>query len=121
MAKHVKDNKLDLDLFWSTLFSLLLPIWPSRTTLPGHPDIALGDCWRLPSLAASLDPKNRSLGDDFVPFHKLTQWLCYSLVEAIESETGWKITSTSGGQTGLPEVRRCHGPLLRCSTATAAC
>jgi len=44
-----------------------------------------------------------------VPFHKLTQWLCYSLVEAIESEGGWKV-DRGRGQTGLPEYR--NGGLL---------
>lgn len=38
-----------------------------------------------------------------MPFHKLTQWLCYSLVDAIESEAGWKVDKGLG-QTGLPEV-----------------
>jgi hypothetical protein len=38
-----------------------------------------------------------------VPFHKLTQWLCYSLLEPIESVAGWKV-ERGDGQTGLPEV-----------------
>lgn len=100
----VKDS-LRLSDFWSTLFDLVLPIWPSRVTLPSHPTYPLGDVWPCKSLSKSLDQagKERKEGDDFVPFHKLTQWLCYSLVDAIESETGWKVDKGLG-QTGLPEV-----------------
>jgi len=92
---------LPLTILWSTLFDLLLPIWPSRTTLPSHPDFALGDVWPCPSLARSL--KERKEGEDLVPFHKLSQWLCYSLVEPIESQARWKV-ERGRGQTGLPEV-----------------
>lgn len=53
-----------------------------------------------------------------MPFHKLTQWLCYSLVEAIESTAGWTVATGVNGlnggkepsQTGLPEYR--NGGLL---------
>ena len=105
---------LPLTTLWPTLFDLLQPIWPSRTTLPSHPSFPLGDVWPCPSLARSLREKKE--GDDLVPFHKLTQWLCYSLVEAIESESGWKV-ERGKGQTGLPEVSQfasnklCSGEL----------
>jgi hypothetical protein len=97
---------LPLTLFWSTLFSVLLPIWPSRITLPSHPTFPLGDVWPCPSLSRALSKQGqeREEGDDLVPFHKLTQWLCYSLVEAIEGVAGWKVEK-GRGQTGLPEVR----------------
>ncbi|WVR03814.1 hypothetical protein IAU60_000810 [Kwoniella sp. DSM 27419] len=108
-SSRIQDATLPLKDFWSTLFDLLLPIWPSRTTLPSHPSEPLGDVWPCPSLAKSLDPSKREEGDDMVPFHKLTQWLCYSLVEAIESQAGWKVDG-GRGQTGLPEYR--NGGLL---------
>ena len=92
---------LPLTTLWTTLFELLLPIWPSRTTLPTFPSYTLGDVWPCQSLARSLKKKNE--GDDLVPFHKLTQWLCYSLVEGIESEAAWRV-DRGKGQTGLPEV-----------------
>lgn len=99
------DAPLPLNKLWSTLFTLLKPIWPTRTTLPSAPTEPLGDVWRCPSLGRSLDAagKERTEGDDFVPFHKLSQWLCYSLVDAIESAGGWKV-DRGQGQTGLPEV-----------------
>ncbi|WWC60301.1 uncharacterized protein I303_102870 [Kwoniella dejecticola CBS 10117] len=109
-SNRITDTTLPLSAFWTTLFELLLPIWPSRTTLPSHPTEALGDVWPCPSLSRSLDEAGvkRTEGDDYVVFHKLTQWLCYSLVEAIESQTEWKVQGK--GQTGLPEYR--NGGLL---------
>jgi hypothetical protein len=104
LQPQLQDKTLPLALLWSTLFDLLLPIWPSRTTLPSHPTYALGDAWPCPSLVKHL--KSRTEGDDLVPFHKLTQWLCYSLVEGIEAEAGWKVDRVRG-QTGLPEVSSC--------------
>ncbi|KAK8861574.1 hypothetical protein IAR55_002396 [Kwoniella newhampshirensis] len=108
---QITASTLPLSHFWSTLFDLLLPIWPARTSLTSHPDQLLGDAWPCAALAKSLDAagSGRVEGDDFVPFHKLTQWLCYSLVEAIESEAGWKV-ERGRGQTGLPEYR--NGGLL---------
>ncbi|WRT65696.1 uncharacterized protein IL334_002642 [Kwoniella shivajii] len=110
-STKISNSTLPLSDFWSTLFSLLLPIWPSRTTLPSYPKEPLGDVWPCVSLSKSLDESHekRVQGDDFVVFHKLTQWLCYSLVEAIESQAGWKV-DRGKGQTGLPEYR--NGGLL---------
>src|SRR5690349_16384177 len=49
-----------------TLLRLFGPIWPGRISLAGVP---LGDCGRHPAVP----------GDGLVPFHKLSQWLTYSL------------------------------------------
>ena len=67
------------------------PIWPGRIALHGVP---LGDVWRHPRAAA----------DGLVPFHKLSQWLAYSLVEVFE-EAGIPVTRLDA-LTGLPEYRR---------------
>ena len=69
-------------------------IWPGRVTL-GH--INLGDVWPHPALA------NREPGDNLVPFHKLSQWLTYSLIEPL---TAASITVTQlNALTGLAEYR----------------
>jgi hypothetical protein len=73
-----------------TLLRALGPIWPGRLSLCGVP---LGDCGRHP--AAS--------GDGIVPFHKLSQWLVYSLIEPL-AEAGFRITGIDG-LTGLAEYR----------------
>ena len=70
------------------------PIWPSRIVLDGRP---LGDVWRHPAAPGGL-----------VPFHKLSQWLAYSLIEVFE-DAGVSVTGI-GDLTGLPEYR--NGGLL---------
>jgi hypothetical protein len=69
-------------------------IWPSRFSLGGVP---LGDCWRHPAMAAA------DAGGGFVPFHKLSQWLAYSLVEPLQ-QAGFTVTDLDG-LTGLAEYR----------------
>ena len=68
------------------------PIWPGRVQIDGA---NLGDVWHHP--AAGL-----------VPFHKLSQWLAYSLIEPLEDE-GVRVVDTDA-LTGLPEYR--NGGLL---------
>jgi hypothetical protein len=65
-------------------------IWPGRLSLGGVP---LGDCARHPAVP----------GDGLVPFHKLSQWLVYSLVEPL-AEIGFAITGIEE-LTGLAEYR----------------
>jgi hypothetical protein len=73
-------------------------MWPSRHSLGG---IALGDAWPCPALGEG--------EDSIVPFHKLTQWLTWSLVALLQRSVedggcGWKIEGTED-MTGLPEYR----------------
>ena len=63
----------------------LSPIWP----------LPMGDVWRHPVIG-------------LVPFHKLSQWLSYSLVEPLEA-AGPKVIELDA-LTGLPEYR--NGGLL---------
>lgn len=69
-------------------------IWPSRLTLAG---VALGDTWRHPLIAPG------SATEGLVPFHKLSQWLTYSLIEPLH----WAGIAVVGidDLTGLPEYR----------------
>ena len=53
----------------------------------------LGDCGRHPAVP----------GDGLVPFHKLSQWLTYSLVEPLEA-AGLPVAEIDG-LTGLAEYR----------------
>jgi hypothetical protein len=74
------------------------PIWPGRLELAGTP---LGDCGRHSSVP----------GDGLVPFHKLSQWLTYSLIEPLAG-AGFNITDIDG-LTGLAEYRN-GGLFLDC-------
>ncbi len=74
-------------------------IWPSGQSFEGVP---IGDAW--PHAAAG--GEGASAG--WVPFHKLSQWLSYSLLEPFE----WAGVKVNGldDLTGLPEYR--NGGLL---------
>ncbi len=74
-------------------------IWPSRLTLAG---IALGDTWRHPLIAQGTTTPG------LVPFHKLSQWLTYSLIEPLQW-AGIAVVDIDE-LTGLPEYR--NGGLL---------
>jgi Protein of unknown function (DUF1688) len=76
------------------LLRTLGSIWPGRHELEGQP---LGDCWHHPDAPGG-----------WLPFHKLSQWLCYSLLEPLE-DAGLTITGLDE-LTGLPEYR--NGGLL---------
>jgi len=65
-------------------------MWTPRVTLDG---IGFGDVW----------PYFGSDPADWVPFHKLSQWLAYSLIEPIES-AGVSVVDVDA-LTGLPEYR----------------
>lgn len=73
--------------------------WPSGRTVDG---ISLGDVWPHPAAGGS--GSNAGL----VPFHKLSQWLTYSLVEPLEAAD--IVVHDLDRLTGLPEYR--NGGLL---------
>ncbi len=81
------------------LLDHLSPIWLTDSKLQGIP---LGDCWPHPEAGGS------GLTAGWVPFHKLSQWLTYSLLEPFEW-AGVQLTDLDG-LTGLPEYR--NGGLL---------
>lgn len=78
----------------STLLETLGPIWPGRLQLAGA---NLGDVWRHPRARGDRHT------DGLVPFHKLSQWLAYSLVEPLE-DAGVPVIDPDD-LTGLPEYR----------------
>lgn len=69
-------------------------IWPSGNVLAGVP---MGDCWRHEAV------RGEGLSDGWVPFHKLSQWLTYSLLEPF----AWSGVQVRGVEalTALPEYR----------------
>jgi hypothetical protein len=80
------------------LLYALGPIWPGRLSLGG---VFLGDCGRHAAIP----------GDGLVPFHKLSQWLAYSLVEPLEA--GGVEVAGLDALTGLAEYRN-GGLLIDC-------
>ncbi|MBW4604853.1 MAG: URC4/urg3 family protein [Calothrix sp. FI2-JRJ7] len=90
LVGKVNDNKIEAATVFDAVLSSLSEIWSGRQSIAG---VNLGDVWRHPDVA----------DDGFVPFHKLSQWLTYSLLEPLQ-ELGIQITGLDQ-LTGLPEYR----------------
>jgi len=73
---------LSARLMLCTLLDAFAPIWPG-----------MGDVWPHPLIG----------GDGMVPLHKLSQWLCYSLIEVME-DAGVRVSGIEV-LTGLAEYR----------------
>jgi Protein of unknown function (DUF1688) len=86
--KHsAQGGKLAASAILAAVLRELGPIWQGRQHLAGR---SLGDVWRHSRIG-------------FVPFHKLSQWLAYSLFEPLEAAG---ITVTGADElTGLAEYR----------------
>ena len=78
----------------AALLETMSPIWPDGLQAKGT---SLGDVGRHPSISRADET------DGLIPFHKLSQWLTYSLIEPLE-EAGLSITGVND-LTGLPEYR----------------
>lgn len=99
IAAKASGGRLPAREILAALLEGLGTIWPGRVEVEG---VNLGDVWRhsaLPETAPGLG---------LVPFHKLSQWLAYSLVEPLE-ESGLTVHAMDE-LTGLPEYR--NGGLL---------
>ncbi|EZF79028.1 hypothetical protein H105_00022 [Trichophyton soudanense CBS 452.61] len=95
---------IPVPLLWNVLMDGLSPIWPpSRTQIDG---ISIGDAWPCKAMPSSPPAEP---WENIVPFHKLTQWLCYSIMTPMTKILNIRF---SGREllTGLPEYR--NGGLL---------
>jgi hypothetical protein len=87
LASQARDGALPASAVLAAVLDALGEIWPGRETCAG---VNLGDVWTHPAVGR-------------VPFHKLSQWLTYSLCEPLE-ESGVRITGMDQ-LTGLAEYR----------------
>ncbi|KAI0173382.1 DUF1688-domain-containing protein [Hypoxylon sp. FL1284] len=95
------DSKtIDYELLWATLQQILVPSWPAdRPRIQGFP---IGDAWPLDVLSSNA--KGGRDVDIIQPFHKLTQWLGYSLMVPFVRVLDFQVINAQLG-TGLPEYR----------------
>jgi hypothetical protein len=91
-ARRASAAPLDAATLLETLLDAFGTIWQGRPTLAG---VSLGDCWPHPAVS-------------YVPLHKLSQWLTYSLIEPLQ-EAGIVVVGIDE-LTGLAEYR--NGGLL---------
>lgn len=87
------DRTISLKSIFDAIVNSLSAIWPTNAV-----KIKKGDVWQYQGLL-----KPGETGSDLVPFHKIPQWLCYSLCEPIEG-LGIKITNPDS-LTALAEYR----------------
>ncbi|KFA53747.1 hypothetical protein S40293_01646 [Stachybotrys chartarum IBT 40293] len=101
LTKSAGDGKeLEYETLWRSLQQLLIPSWPgNRTVYNGEP---IGDAWPLAVLGANDSTTNDKSA--IHPFHKLTQWLAYSLTVPFQRILGYTWKNLDLG-TGLPEYR----------------
>ncbi|SRR6266566_4323911 len=93
-----------LPVLWNALMAGLAPVWPpSRTAIDG---MSLGDAWPCSSMPQPASPQagGAEPWESILPFHKLTQWLTYSLMQPMQSLLKIHFAGTDL-LTGLPEYR----------------
>ncbi|KAM0477510.1 hypothetical protein ACHAPX_005823 [Trichoderma viride] len=86
-----------LPVLWTILMESLESIWPYRTAING---VQLGDAWTCEALPTS----GPNSWESILPFHKLTQWLAYSLMQPMQSLLNMYFSGTEL-LTGLAEYR----------------
>ncbi len=94
LKAEARDGALPAAAILKALLRGLGPVWPGRIVFEG---VNLGDCWRHDAAGSG------DAADGLVPFHKLSQWLAYSLVEPLE-QAGIRVVDLDA-LTGLPEYR----------------
>ncbi|PSN18614.1 DUF1688 domain-containing protein [filamentous cyanobacterium CCP5] len=94
LVNQASDGSLPAPVVLRAILQGLGSIWPGRLSLDGVP---LGDVWPHPALP------DTGPGSQLVPFHKLSQWLTYSLLEPL-MDLGLTITDLDA-LTGLAEYR----------------
>ncbi|MEO7034976.1 MAG: DUF1688 family protein [Polyangiaceae bacterium] len=87
LKRSARGERIQASAILGAVLRALGPIWHGRQQLAGQ---SLGDVWRHSRVG-------------FVPFHKLSQWLTYSLFEPLEA-AGLTITNADA-LTGLAEYR----------------
>jgi hypothetical protein len=100
-------SEVGADELLRLLLAALGPVWRSGQHLVGVP---AGDVWphRWAGAATGTPAGDHAVSTGWVPFHKLSQWLAYSLIEPLQW-AGVRVTALDA-LTGLPEYR--NGGLL---------
>lgn len=86
-------HAVDVEHLWDIVIDGFGAVWPDSRAKLG--DIPLGDVWPCALLPAS---------QDLVPFHKLSQWLAFSILQPIAHFLGIRIHGIEK-MTGLAEYR----------------
>jgi len=99
ILERAQGNEVSLEHVWKVCSQGLYEMWPLQPN-----GLLRGDIWTHSLLQVTGKP-----GSDLVPFHKLTQWLIYSLIDVLDATLGMKVTGVEA-LTALAEYR--NGGLL---------
>lgn len=77
-VRSSKATVIQMEALWSVAI-LLGELWAQGSPVEGR---SVGDVWPCEAL------KSAGFLDHYVPFHTTTQWLCYSLIEVLETQLG---------------------------------
>ena len=99
LKADISGDRLEAIKIFNFIITIFGSIWPGRIVLEG---INLGDTWPHPAAVSEKNPRG------LTPFHKLSQWLTYSLIEPFQA-AGIRITEVES-LTALAEYR--NGGLL---------
>lgn len=99
LLAQAPQKQMEATALFQAVLAAFNEVWPQRLQFAGQ---ALGDVWTHEGL------KTERPGSEFIPFHKLSQWLSYSLIEPLELN-GIQVVNLDE-LTGLPEYR--NGGLL---------
>ncbi len=80
----------DIELLLKKILQEFHSMWPQGNLIDGE---KMGDVWQ----------HRKMLGDGFIPFHKISQWLTYSLLDVLQN--GNFSIMNENILTGLPEYR----------------
>eukprot|EP00456_Euglypha_rotunda_P036759 TRINITY_DN2822_c0_g1_i19.p1 TRINITY_DN2822_c0_g1~~TRINITY_DN2822_c0_g1_i19.p1 ORF type:complete len:660 (+),score=102.21 TRINITY_DN2822_c0_g1_i19:449-2428(+) len=72
--QHAKNQRVSIRVLWKAIIQGFESIWPENLSA-----VRRGDVWVYTPLKEIGKPAS-----DLIPFHKLSQWLAYSLLEPIE-------------------------------------
>jgi len=112
LAARAEDKRLSVTTIFAAVLEGFAPVWPKRIEIGsiGLGGIGLGDVGQHSAIRT--DDQTNGL----VPFHKLSQWLTYSLIEPLQMAD---LTITDpDALTGLPEYRN-GGLLIDCGVLKA--
>ncbi len=90
----IDDNSVDASKVVEVILDTFSDIWPGRVSIDNQ---NLGDVWRHEAIQGPGDTNG------LIPFHKLSQWLTYSLLEPLQWQ-GYQIKGLEK-MTGLAEYR----------------
>ncbi|KAH8547792.1 hypothetical protein BGW37DRAFT_535795 [Umbelopsis sp. PMI_123] len=77
-VRSSKGNVIQMETLWSVVI-LLGELWARGSEVEGK---AVGDVWLCEAL------RSAGFSDPYLPFHTTTQWLCYAIIEVLETQLG---------------------------------